>query len=70
MSTCTVGLILDTGFSDNKQIVALLIAGYAVRIQRCVARGFGLTTSCAELAEALDAIGNCVVLEEATIGDP
>jgi hypothetical protein len=41
-----------------------LIAGHAVGIHRCVARGFGLTTGGAEFEEALDAIGDCIVLEK------
>jgi hypothetical protein len=38
-----------------------------VGIHRCVARGFGLTTGGAEFEEALDAVGDCIVLKEATM---
>jgi hypothetical protein len=39
----------------------------AVRIHICVSRGFGLTTCCAEFAEALDAIGDCIALQKTTM---
>ena len=49
---------------EYKQVRALLVAGHAVRIDRCVARGLYLAAGRAELAETFDAIGDGIVLEE------